>query len=130
MLLSRVDTGRCVLGDEVEHIFVDVVSRVPRIPLGVDTAEIPVLRCALLSIRYATAIGVRIPPVCANLLLYRVGNAIAVSINWIQIIGRVVLRISPIEILLTIHYSTVVCIRDVPHGVVGVEGAVATNTPD
>ena len=128
VLLSRVDTGRCVLGNEVQHVFVDVIGRVPRITLSVNATKTPVLRGAFLAIWHTTAVGIRVPPISANLLLYRVRNAIAVSINWIQIISGVVLRIGPIEILLTIHYSAVVCVRDVPHGVVGVEGAVTANS--
>ena len=128
MLLSRVDTSRCVLGNEVKHIFVDVIGGIPRITVSVNATKTPVLRGAFLTIWHTAAVGVRVPPISANLLFYRVGNAIAVSINWIQIIGRVVLRISPIEILLAIHYSSVVCVRDIPHGVVGIESAVATNT--
>ena len=128
VLLSRVDTSRCVLGNEVKHVCIDVISGVPRITVSVNATKTPVLRGAFLTIWHTAAVGVWVPPVSANLLLYRVRNTIAIGINWIQIISRVVLGISSIEILLTIHYSSVVCVRDIPHGVVGVEGAVATNT--
>ena len=127
VLLGRVYANRGVLGDEVEHVVIDVVCGIPRVTLGVDTAEIPVLRCALLSIRHATAISVRIPPVGTDLLLYGIGYAVAISVNWIQVVGGVVLRIGPIEVLLAVGYAAVVGVGDVPHGVIGVQSTIAPN---
>ena len=44
----------------------------------------------------------------ADLLLYGIGYAVAISVDWIQVVGRVVLWIGPIEVLLTIGYAAVV----------------------
>ena len=128
MLLSRVNTSRCVLGNEVKHVCIDVIIGVPRIAVSVNATKTPVLRGTFLTIWHTATVGVRVSPVSANLLLYRVRNTIAVGINWIQIISGVVLRIGSIKILLAIHYPSVVCVGDIPHSVVGVEGAVATDT--
>ena len=125
MPLGRVDAGRCVLRDEVQHIVVYVVARVPRIAVCIHASDVPVLRWALLSVGNPSTIGVGVPPVSANLLLDGVGDAVAIGVQRVEIIRGVVLRVGPVDILLPVTHPSVVGVGDVPHGVVRIQGPVA-----
>ena len=130
VLLSRVDAGRGVLCDEVQHVVVDVVVRVPGVAVCIHAPPVPVLGGALLAVGDPSSIGVRVQPVSADLLLYGVGYAIAVSVQWIEVVCGVVLGIGAVDILLAVAHTTVVGVGDVPHRVVSVQSPIATHTED
>ncbi len=109
-----INASRCVLSEEVQHIRLNIIRRIPGVHLCIRTVIIPECRRTFVSIRNSTTIGVGIAPICSDLLLNGVRYSVSIAIQRIHVVVGIILWIRTIEILLKVGYSTIISVSIIP----------------
>ena len=107
----EVNNARGVVGVEHDAVVHDVVAWVERIKRCASAVEEPENIGALIAIKHAAAIGVRVRPVRSSLILYCVRYAVAVEIVGLDIVGGVVFRIGPVKVLASVVNPTLIRVK-------------------
>ncbi len=120
-----INANRGVLSEEIQHIRLNIIRRIPWIHLCIRTVIIPECGGTFVPIWNPTTIGIRITPICSNLLLNGVRDSVSIGIQRIHVVIWIILWIRTIEILLEVSYSTIIGVSVIPQGSVVVQCHIA-----
>ena len=108
MVEAKIDGPRSIVGVKDDSSCHDVISRVERIEGGACTIHEPKEVRTFLSIKHASAVGVRVGPICARLILNGVRYTITVKVVGLNIVRGVVLWVGTVKVLASVVHATLV----------------------
>ena len=111
MIEVQVHRSRGVVGVENNPVVHDVVGGVKRVKGRSCAVDEPEHVGALQAIGHAASVGVGVGPVRPRLIFDGVGNAVAVKIVRLDVVGRVVLRVGSVEVFRAIVHAALVAVK-------------------
>ena len=111
MLKVQVDRARGVVGVEHHAGGHDVVGWVKRVKGRSCTIHEPEDIGALLTVQHPSTVGIRIGPIRSGLVFCGIGNAIAVKIVRLDVVGRIVFRVRPVEVFTAVVNPALVGVK-------------------